>query len=198
LARPEKNDQRKNMNITPATIVLSALVAAASLQSAFAQQLKPGLWQVQMKMSGVPDFEASMAELRESMASMSPEERKQMEAAMGKSGVQIGAGANGGTAVKFCMTREQAERREVPASTGDCKVTQQSRSGNLFTTAFSCTNPKSTGVSQVTFAGPQAYATKTSIVTEERGKKETTVMENSAKWLAADCGAVKPLMTKAK
>jgi hypothetical protein len=186
------------MKFKSTTLVLSALVAAGSLQTAFAQQLKPGLWQVQMKMSGVPELESAMADLRESLESMSPEERKQMEAAMGKSGVQIGAAANGGGAMRFCMTREQAETREVPAATGDCKVTQQSRSGNTFTSSFSCTNPKSTGVSQVTFSGPQAYATKTSIVTEARGKKETTVMENSAKWLAADCGAVKPLMTKGR
>jgi len=168
-------------------------MAAVLLQPVQAQpSLKPGLWQMQMKMPGDPEFEKSMAEMRESLAAMSPQERQQMEAAMGKGGMQAAAGNQGGTATRFCLSREQADKQEVPASSGDCKVTRQSRAGGTYTTAFSCTNPRSSGESQVTFLGPGAYRMKTTLVTEEGGKKDKTVIEGDAQWLAADCGALRP------
>lgn len=180
-------------------VCVAALVAAAMSCGALAQQaLKPGLWQVETRMPSDPEFDKSMAELREQLASMSPEERKQMEAMMGKQGVQFGAGGHGGTAAKFCMSREQAERHETAAAQGDCKVTRQARSGNTITSSFTCVNPKSSGESAVTFTSAQAYASKLTMVTEQGGKKEKTVMESNAKWLSADCGNLKPIGSKTK
>ena len=73
---------------------------------------------------------------------MPPEQRKKMEEMMAKQGVKMGAGrAGGGMSVKICMTREMVERNEMPAQQGDCKTTQQSRSGNTMKMAFSLHQP---------------------------------------------------------
>lgn len=177
-------------------LAAAALIGAAP---AFAQQaLKPGLWQVETRMPSDPEFEASMAEMREQLASMSPQERKQMEAMMGKSGVQLAAGPKGGTATRFCMSREQAERQEVTGAQGDCTVTRVSRSGSTVRTSFTCSKPRSSGESVVRFDGPQAYTSQMTMVSEEGGKKEKTVIESSAKWLSGDCGTLKPLATKGR
>jgi hypothetical protein len=117
---------------------------------------------------------------------------------MGKQGVQLGGGSNGGTATRFCMSRQQAERQQVAPAQGDCKVTRQSRSGSTFTSSFTCTSPKSSGDSVVTFTSAEAYASKLTMVTEQGGKKEKTVMESNAKWLSADCGSLKPIGSEFK
>jgi hypothetical protein len=179
--------------------LVALALAAAATAPAFAQQaLKPGLWQVETRMPSDPEFEKSMADMREQLASMPPEDRKHMEAMMAKQGVQFGAGAKGGTATRFCMTREQAERKESPGAQGDCKVTKVSRSGNTVRSGFTCSNPRSTGESVVRYASAEAYNSKTTTVTEQGGRKDTTVIESDAKWLSSDCGAVKPLAPKAR
>ncbi len=180
-------------------LLAAALVAAAITTPTMAQPaLKPGLWQVETRMPGDPGFEESMKELREQLASMSPQERKQMEAMMGKSGVQLAAGAKGGAASRFCMGREQAERKEVLGAQGDCTVTRLSRSGNTVSSSFTCSNPRSSGESVVRFGSAEAYTSKTTLVTEQGGKKDQTVIESDAKWLASDCGALKPIAPKAR
>lgn len=177
----------------------AALLAAAATLPALAQQaLKPGLWQVQTRMPSDPEFDKSMSEMREQLASMTPAERKQMEAAMGKHGVQLGAGAKGGTVTKFCMGREQAERQEVPGRQGDCTVGKLTRSGNTVTSTFTCSNPRSSGESVVKYTSAEAYSSKVTIVTQQGGKTDRTVIETDARWLSVDCGSLKPIAAKAK
>lgn len=168
---------------------LMACAGAAFAQPAF----KPGLWEVQTRMPGDPEFDKSMAEMREALASMSPEERKQMEAAMGQHGARFAAGGKGGAAIRFCMSREQAERSEVSGAQGDCTVGKASRSGNTLTSSFTCNNPKSYGESVVKVASAQAYSARMTMVTEQNGRKDKTVIESDARWLSADCGTIKPL-----
>jgi hypothetical protein len=134
------------MSRIAAVVVLAACVALP----AAAQSMKPGLWEMQQKMGGNPQMDQAMAEMQKQLAAMSPEQRKQMEGMMAGRGVQVAPGAGGAMAVKVCMTKEMAERNEVPASQGDCKTTQQSRSGNTIKMAFACTKPPSSGESQVT------------------------------------------------
>ena len=92
----------------------AALVAFAS--TAGAQTLKPGLWEVTHKMqSSSGQMEQGMAQMQQQMASMPPEQRKMVEEMMAKQGVKPGAGGPGGMSVKTCMTKEMAERNELPA-----------------------------------------------------------------------------------
>ena len=116
---------------------LPSLAAAAALAlagfAASAQTLEPGLWELRHKMNN-PQMDAAMAEMHKQMASMPPEQRKQMEAMLAAQGVRMtSAGKGGGMAVQMCMTREMAERNEMPMDSG-CRTTKQQRSGN--TTKF--------------------------------------------------------------
>ena len=173
----------------------AAALAAFAAAPAAAQTLKPGLWELQHKMSGTPEMDAQMAEMRKQMAAMPPEQRKQIEAMMAKQGVGMGPGGN---SMRMCLTREMVERNEIPAAQGDCRITQQSRSGNTMKAAFACTNPPATGESQVTFHSPESYAMKSVVNTTVTGKPEKTTMEGAGKWLGADCGSIKPVAPPAK
>jgi len=174
------------------SIVFAAAACAATLPAA-AQTLKPGLWEMQHKVQGNAQMDQAMAEMREQMAAMSPEQRKQMETMMAGRGVQMAPAGDGGMRMKVCMTREMAERNDIPANRGDCRTSQQQRSGNTLKMRFTCTNPPSSGDTQVTFNGPEAYTSKTNVTSTTNGKAETMTMEGSGKWLSADCGSVKPI-----
>lgn len=172
-----------------AALLVSALATASF--AAGAQALKPGLWEINNKMDAAGRGDP-MAELHKQMAQMSPQQRKQMEAAMAQSGVKMAPGAGGGMAMQMCMTREMVERNDVPMQEG-CRTTVNQRSGNTQKFAFTCSNPPSSGEGQVTYAGPEAYSTKMTMKTAAQGRTETTTMEANGRWLKADCGNVKPM-----
>jgi hypothetical protein len=174
------------------TPLLAAAAAALCFVAlpAGAQTLKPGLWEINNKMGG-GEMDQAMADLQKEMAQMSPAERKQMEAMMGKQGVRMAPGGGGGMTVQMCMTKEMVERNDMPVQDG-CRMTQNSRSGNKMKMAFTCANPPSSGEGQVTFTSSEAYTSKMTMRTQEKGKTETITMDTTGKWLKSDCGSVKP------
>ena len=180
--------------MTKLHFVIAAFIAGAAVPAA-AQTLKPGLWEVTNKMQGGSgQMQNAMSEMQKHMASMPPEQRKMMEQQMAKSGVKMGAGGPaGGMSVQVCMTREMVEKNDLPSQQGDCKTTSQGRSGNTMKMAFACTNPPSSGDGQVTFNSPESYTSKMNVSTQVDGKPEKISMEGTGKWLAADCGNVKPM-----
>ena len=121
---------------------------------------------------------------------MPPDQRRQMEAMMAQRGMQM-PGAGGGMSAKVCMTKEMAEKNDVPMQQG-CSITRNQRSGNVTNIAFTCASPPSSGEGQVTYLGPDAYASKMTVRTTVQGKPETVTMEGTGKWAAADCGSVAP------
>jgi hypothetical protein len=177
----------------PAAAILAALSLGAS-----AQTLKPGLWQVTNKMGGSAQMDQAMAEMQKQMAAMPPEQRKAMQDMMARNGVQMGAGGPGGMSAKMCMTKEMAERNEIPANQGDCKTTSQQRTGNTMKMAFTCASPPSSGEGQFTFVSSEAYTMKMNVRTTVGGKAENVTMDGSGQWLGADCGNIKPMAAPAK
>lgn len=173
------------------------LLAAALCLPAAAQTLKPGLWEVQQKMQGSGEMNQAMEEMRKNMASLPPEQRKQMEAMMAQQGVQMKPGTGGGMSMRMCMSKEMAERNEIPANQGDCKTTSQQRSGNTMRMAFTCTRPPSTGETQFTFTSPEAYTMRMTATTTAGGKSEKVTMDGTGKWISADCGTLKPMVPAA-
>lgn len=168
-------------------------------QPAAAQSTKPGLWEINHKMGGSAEMDKAMAQMQQQMASMSPAERKQMQDMMGKQGMSMGAGAGGGISVKVCMTKEMAERNEMPQpQQGDCKSTASPRVGNTQKISFSCTQPPSSGEGQITYTSNEAYTMKMVTTTTVKGKPEKMTLDGTGKWLSADCGAVKPLAAPKK
>lgn len=176
-----------------ARAALGALLLIAALP-ALAQSSKPGLWEIKQKMGGSAEMDQAMAQMQQQMASMPPAQRKQMEDMLAKQGMSMGAGAGGGISMKVCMTKEMAERNEMPqAQQGDCKSTASPRVGNTQKVSFTCTQPPSSGEGQITFTSNEAYTMKMVTTTTVKGKPEKMTLDGSAKWLSADCGAVKPM-----
>jgi hypothetical protein len=172
---------------------LAAAALAAACLPAGAQQLKPGLWEISNKMKGSADMDKAMADMQAQMASMPPDQRKQMEAMMAQRGVRMApGGAGGGMTMQMCMTREMVERNDVPMQEG-CTMTKQQRTGNTMKMAYTCTRPPSSGEGEFTFMGSEAYKSHMVVNTNAKGRPETMEMDAAGKWLGADCGSVKPV-----
>jgi hypothetical protein len=179
------------------SVLLLALITASS--SALAQQLKPGLWEVRSAAQAAGgEMAKDMAEMQKQLASMPPEQRKMMQDMMAKHGVTLGNAGPGGMNLRVCMTREMVERNEIPAQQGDCKSTASGRTGNTMKVSFTCTNPPSSGEGTVMIVSPEAYTMRMSVNAKAQGKAQRIDMDAAGKWVAADCGAVKPLIPAKK
>ncbi|MFC7408064.1 DUF3617 domain-containing protein [Hydrogenophaga atypica] len=180
---------------TSRPIAVAGLALLLASGAAWAQSTKPGLWEIQHKMGGNPEMDKAMAEMQKQLAAMPPEQRKMMQDMMAKQGGAMPTvGAGGGMALKICITTEMAARNDMPQQTeGDCTTTVTSRSGNTMKMKFVCTNPPSSGEGTYTFNGDTAYSMKMVMTSQHQGKPQNMTMEGQGKWLAADCGNVKPM-----
>ena len=142
-------------------------------------------------------IENAMAEMQKQMAAMTPEQRKQMEAAMAGRGVKMGP--TGGGSVKVCVTPEEAAKPpEMRSNAGQCTQKNMQRSGNTIKFKYECTQPPSAGEGEMTFVSDKAYSGKTVMSSLDANKPRQTTLEMQGKWLSADCGDVKPRPTPAK
>jgi len=173
-------------------LVLVAAPLTLSAFSASAQSMKPGLWEHSFTMkSQSGQMEKGMAEMQKQLAAMPPEQRKMMEQMMAKNGVGMGTRAN---TAKVCISPEQAARMDLPQQDGQCKQDVTQRSGSTMKFKFSCAGqPPTSGEGEVTFSSPTSYSSKSVVNTVIEGKPERMTMDQIGKWLAADCGALKPV-----
>jgi hypothetical protein len=179
------------------TLLLAAWLSMAG--AAHAQKITPGLWEhtVTMKMSGGA-MDAAMAQAREHMDRMPPEQRKRVEEMMARNGGPSMAGGMGmmsgkPTVMKVCITPEQAARDEIPQSDPNCQTTSKERSGKTLKFKFSCTGERqATGEGEFTLISDKEHKGHVVVDALMRGQQARMELDNSGRWLAADCGDVKP------
>ncbi|MDH4465568.1 DUF3617 domain-containing protein [Acidovorax sp.] len=181
--------------IALALAAAALLPGAASLSHAQVQKMRPGLWEHSVTMkSQSGQMEAAMAQAQKSLADMPPAQRRQMEEMLAQQGVSLGAKA---TTVKVCVTPEQADLDRLPPAQDGCTHKLQRTSPNTLSTTFSCPaaqgRPGSSGSGTMTMSSPTAYTGRYKVETQTAGKPEQLDMEQTGRWLAADCGAIKPV-----
>lgn len=160
-----------------------------------AQTMKPGLWDINTLMKSADgEMEKAMAGMQEALASMPPEQRKQMEDMMAKQGVKMGAGSGGALNTKVCMSKEMVERNSFPMNNrAGCSEQRGPLVNGKMKASYRCTNPPSSGEAEFTFKGDTAFAMTMHSTTTVAGKSEKMSMESAGRWLGADCGNIKPL-----
>lgn len=188
-------------SITPCNLLrvfsVGALVVVGgwSAWGAHAQaggKMKPGLWEISTQIQGGAgggDMAAAMAAAQQQMQNLPPEQRQRMESMMKGRGVALGPSGN---SVRVCISKEQAERDELPQAEERC--TQQSqRSGKVIRYKFACQGePPMSGEGEYTLLSPTSASGRTVIRTTMGGRAETMTMDSRSTWLGADCGELKP------
>ena len=106
---------------------------------------------------------------------------------------KIGADRIGARSIKVCVTPEEAAKPlEARMNAGNCTQKDIQRSGNTVKFKYECTKPPSTGEGEMTVISDKAYRGKTLVTSQRSGKTSQMTMEMEGKWLAAECGEVKP------
>lgn len=162
--------------------------------TAHAQKIKPGLWENTFSIrSGGGEVEAAMAQMQQQLASMPPEQRRQVEQMMAQRGVGMGAGQP--NTVRVCVTPEQAARNELPTSDSRCKQTGYSRSGNTVRFKFTCQTEQgaSSGEGEFTLVSDTEQRGRMNMLMQRGGREMRMQMQTGGKWLGADCGDLKPV-----
>lgn len=192
-----------------------AFVAAAGVNADVIKvDMKPGLWQNEIKMLGDgaaqlqsmqgEQMKAVMEQMKQQMANMPPEQRKQMEQYMAQAGVKMGGDGmsleNGAvsitpesTKVKNCVTQAEIDRGEVADNSEECTSTLKQIGKNRFKSTQVCSgdNP-STMEAEVVFDSPQHYTGKGRMNQTMNGKPHVIEIGMEGIWLGSDCGDVKP------
>jgi hypothetical protein len=178
------------MTIRTTLIALLSLGAALALPVA-AQDMKPGLWE-QTNNASYSDgkVQANMSDIQKMLANLSPEQRQSVQQMMQKNGVQMDL-ANGAMNSKLCITREMIERKEVPIQEGDCSTRMTPSGANTLHVAFSCTRPHARGEGEMTVDTPSTYHARMQIHNQDQ-PNQVVNMDVAGRWLAADCGSVRP------
>ncbi len=172
--------------------LLTALTLTLCVNAAQAQGVKPGLWETTSKISGSPELERAMAEMKKMMEGMPPERRKEIQAMMAKQGAWMSYGEEG-TAVRICVTQEMAQRAGPPLTDPNCTYSGTPRQGDRQTFSFSCTNPTRSGEGVITYQGDSSYHSVMTMKGEAVGGKGTAMkIEGTSRFIGSDCGSVKP------
>lgn len=168
---------------------LSAALAAGPLPGA--PPIKPGLWQVTMETQDAKGNSADpLARAAAAMKDLPPAAREQMEAMMKARGVSMD-GAGGGT--KVCLSKESFDQGKWQGMSKDCVVNYSTATGASWKWHSTCPTMKSESDGEAIFTSPESYTIKMRMVSKMTGVEHTTNMTQSAKWLGADCGEVKPV-----
>jgi hypothetical protein len=159
--------------------------------SAFAQTIRPGLWQVNNKLrSANAETDQVMAVLLGQMANLPPQQRKMVQDMAASQGVSMPEfGADGTIGLNACVTPDMAARRQIPlGQPGDCRSDNVAIPGGM-KISFTCANPSSSGEGKLSFIGDTGFTMTMNVTTSARGKPEQASVDSTGKWLGATCPA---------
>jgi hypothetical protein len=185
-----------------------AVVLVLTANQASAQKLTPGLWDNTTTLKGQGGEQADMlTKMQAELAKMPPEQRKAMEKVMEQMMASRGGGNAAGanpmdllagkpTSMRTCITPEQAARDFVMPLESRCKSEQIERNGATVRAKIICSgDPPMTADAEYTLSGDKAFSGRAQLQTQRNGKTERIDVTSSGRWLAADCGGVKPMGT---
>jgi hypothetical protein len=172
-------------------LILAAACAATLALPAAAQTIKPGIWEITNNV-GDPSgrTQGAVAELQRQMARMPPDQRTMMEQMMAQNGVQLSP-STGGLVAKVCVTPEMVKNSDLPVSQdGNCSQSHSPVKDGKMSFTFNCPSTQTSGNGEVRFNSDTSYSMRASV---QRGGSPTPVtVDSNARWLGADCGALKP------
>lgn len=193
--------------------ILLSVWCFSSAQAQVKMDMKPGLWENTVKLSGdsaqqmqaayTEQMKQAMEDMKKQMADMSPEQRKMMEDAMAASGVQLsedGVVFEGGrvsmgkdaTVVQNCVTKEELDKGWLPESGEDCEAKLTQIDKKQFRSTEVCKGDAPyTSEAELQLHSPTHYTGKGKTTHNADGKTIEMAFTMEGKWLGSDCGDVK-------
>lgn len=169
------------LKITFSILLLSMLSAAATASAA--GQMKAGLWEMQVK-----------SDAMKNMPKIPPEQMEQMR----RMGVNIPRMQDGAIVTKVCISKEMAERDQIPRmvqkDTG-CQTRNFKKNGSSYSMEIVCdsANMRGQGMVKGSFESSERFSSTYDFKGSVQGQPTSQHSENSGIWLSLSCGEVKPL-----
>lgn len=174
-----------NRTRLPFFVVAFALAfATIGAQAQTTPPIKPGLWEIHHESESDGQKAPDMAER---LKHMSPEQREKVEAMMKQRGMDPA-----GNGMKVCYTQEMLDKGDW-SNQQTCKVDYSSRSAASWKWHATCSKYGYEGDGEATFPDSENFVVKSTGVTTTEGKAKTQKVTSTGKWLAPDCGDIKPL-----
>ena len=153
-----------------------------SSAAAMAGSIKPGLWEMNVKSNAM-----------QNMPKMSPEQMEKMK----QMGISVPQMQDGGMIVKMCMTKEMVEHDQPPQmnqNQSGCQVKNYKRNGGTFSADMVCDGPNMQGVGTMKgeYSSSESFSNTYDFKGTAHGRPVNHHQEAAGKWLAANCGDVKP------
>lgn len=180
------------LKTTLTTLLCTGTLFTAHAQTPTGPRIEAGLWEINIALkSQTGKAEMAMREAQAYISRLPPGQRQQVEQMMAQQGVRLGTNTS---SVKACISKEDAERGEIPQQAGDCSQQVLEKSTSSMKVKFSCTtNPPANGEAVVEFQSPTAYTSRGIVDTVVLGQSERVNVEQAGRWLGAECGEVKAL-----
>lgn len=164
-----------------AALVLAGLAATAAVPQALAQPaMKPGLWEVRISS---PELEAARRQMQQQLAQLPPAQRARMEQAMGGNALGMMAGGP----VRVCHTEASLKSQGPVQQERGCTVRATLR-GATQVVDMKCEDGR-TGHGEFVHSGDGYRGFVEATDPRRPGRMR---MEHEGRWIAADCGDVKP------
>lgn len=178
--------------LTLALSIAACCASAAQAQTSAGPKIEPGLWEIDIALKSQSGMaEAAVKQAQAYISQLPPEQRKAVEDMMASQNIRLG---DKSSTVQACISKEDAERGEVPQQAGECTQQVVQRASNSMKVKFSCsTTPPANGEAVVNFQSPKAYTSQAVVDTVVVGQPERVNVNQTGRWLGADCGSVKGL-----
>ncbi|TBU92060.1 DUF3617 domain-containing protein [Phytopseudomonas dryadis] len=169
-----------SLKFLPCCLLLLPLLASAQ------QQIQPGLWEItskNMQLGGqaLPSMEVMLQQFR----NLPPAQREMMEKAMAGQGIQLGS-----KGVQYCISQAQIDAQNIPLQDPNCRQQITSRSDDRWVFNFTC--PQGQGQGEAHFLDDKSFTSQVSGEFDNGAGRQHGSMESEARWVSADCGALKP------
>lgn len=178
---------------------LAFVILITFCSSAFAESssLKAGLWEIKPIRQVVDgrdmtaQMAAAQAKMQQAMASMTPDQRKQMETMMKGMGTNS---PSAGSLARICISAAMAAKNAPMVDhEGRCAPAKVTRNGNKSTFEFNCTTNGRTmvGSGESTTNGDTISTSVNMTMTDSKGH-HTMQSESEMTYLGSDCQGIKP------
>ncbi|HZV54951.1 MAG TPA: DUF3617 domain-containing protein [Rhodocyclaceae bacterium] len=174
--------------------ILAVALAMSAAGTLAETMVKSGLWEVRVvrQIMDGRDVTALMpvalAGMQQMIASMTPEQRKQVEVTLGKKAAIVS------TAQRICISPEMAagDKPLLPPDVR-CEPTAFNRGGSRVTFEFRCADQGRTVTGKgESLLASEDVATRIDLVMNDASGRHTMQNESQAKFVGADCGSLKP------
>ena len=153
--------------------------------------VKPGLWQAAVETPGLA-VPANLPGIPpEALARMTPQQREQIESAL------KGRGGASAMTTRFCMSPDQVKQsRPVAPVDSSCEYKVVSSSAAKQQLHLDCKKDAEARTGDVTMERVDSEHINMTTTVQTSAAGQPMTVKTSLKWLAADCGAVKPAGAK--